>query len=619
MAERELDILIAAKDVFSKPLTQAERAFQNFSDKVEGSSQNMEKRFDSLGNSIMGIRAAWLEVAGVVASAAWLVEGAKQALEGEKAMNRLRVQIQSLGLNYHSLKGHVEEVLESTSRYAMVQDDDVASVLQELIFLTGDYSASVQNLNLVFDLAYQRNISHSEAASLVSKAMSGNIEAISKVIPELRILDDALGNNATAAKKAAAAMDFLSGRVSGAVNEMTDHERKVAEVTLAYNQLWEAMGNVTLEMAHFELTQHSLGGLLQDNRDAAQAFMNIYKYLRYGEQEKEQNHPLSTTYKPRFNISKTAQGTNGIDDSINYDLSERIQMTENGLKALPPALDVPLSLNWTMLSDSVGMESDVSRKITALMEAERLAAQDSLLNLESPYNPKYTGTDQISSVYQEYDQKLIALEGFNQRKLELMMAAGASELEIEAAHAELSNQYAASRRDFQINAAGQTLGAMSNFMQNMYTMAGSKNRAMFQMMKAFAISEAVIHTAKAATDALDAPPGPPFSFAYVAATVAAGAAQIATIASSEPGSKQTVSATGVANPSYSGGSPTAYPIPTRTDSQPPPAPISITLVVNTLDGKDVNWSRVIEDNLAPALEKYSKDGNRPLDIRVTKN
>gem|GEM_PF-6001702 len=60
----------------------------------------------------------------------------------------------------------------------------------------------------------------------------------------------------------------------------------------------------------------------------------------------------------------------------------------------------------------------------------------------------------------------------------------------------------------------------------------------------------------------------------------------------------------------------AYPVPTRTEETK--APINITLVVNTLDGRDVNWDRVVEDNLAPALEKYSKEGNRPLDIRVTK-
>jgi hypothetical protein len=448
--------------------------------------------------------------------------------------------------------------------------------------------------------------------------MSGNIEAISKVIPELRILDDALGKNASAATKAAAAMDFLSGRVSGAVSEMTEHERKVAEVTLAYTNLKEGIGNVGLEIA--SLTLKNLNApfeWLDSVKSAINKGAGLINPYAADPESPESPYPLSTSYKPRFSISKTAKGA-GVDDesSINQFIGASLKMTEEGLKAVPPTLDVPLSLNWTTLSDSVGMESEISAKFAALAEAERLAAQESLLNLESPYYPKYPGTDQLSGVYQEYDQKLIALESFNQRKLELMMAAGASELELEAAHTELSNQYASSRRDFQINAAGQTFGAMSNFMQNMYTMAGSKNKAMFQMMKAFAISEAVIHTAKAATDALDAPPGPPLSFAYVAATVAAGAAQIATIASSEPGSRQTISAPGHASPPYSGGSPMAYPVPTRTEETK--APINITLVVNTLDGRDVNWDRVVEDNLAPALEKYSKEGNRPLDIRVTK-
>lgn len=556
MAERKLDVVIAAKDSYSKPLTQAEKSFQDFSSNVESRSKSLGKSFDSLGGSIMGIRAAWLQVAGVVAAGSWLIDGAKQALEGEKAMNKLRIQIQNTGLDYYALKGHVEEAINATSRYALVQDDEVAEVLQRLIFLTGNYAGSVENLNLVYDLTYQRGISQSEAATLIGKAMTGNIEALGWVIPEFKNLDDTLGKNASQADKAAKAMDLLRGKVSGATDEMTDHERKVQNVTLAYNNLHEAMGSVLLDIA--SLAVDVTTGIYSPG------FLETLKNL-----PREQTHPLSAYNQGQIDKSgnKLSTARGGDDSSITHSLSARLRITEEGLQAVPPSLTVPVALNWNLLSDSVDMESDLSSKIAKFTEAERMAAQDSLRNLESPYDSKYTGTDQLSGIYNEYDQKLIALENFNLKKIELMITAGASELEIEAAHGELSNQYAAARRDFQIQTAGQTFGAMSNMMQNLYVLAGSKNKAMFQMMKAFAITEAVINTAQAITAAIKNPPGPPWSFAYAAAAAAAGAVQIKTIMSSEPGSKQNISVGGSAVPSYGGGSPSSYPIPSRLETE----------------------------------------------------
>jgi tape measure domain-containing protein len=59
---------------------------------------------------------------------------------------------------------------------------------------------------------------------------------------------------------------------------------------------------------------------------------------------------------------------------------------------------------------------------------------------------------------------------------------------------------------------------------------------LFKDNKAVAIANAVINTAEAITSALKNPPGPPFSYVYAAAAAVAGAAQISTILSTNPGS-----------------------------------------------------------------------------------
>jgi tape measure domain-containing protein len=69
--------------------------------------------------------------------------------------------------------------------------------------------------------------------------------------------------------------------------------------------------------------------------------------------------------------------------------------------------------------------------------------------------------------------------------------------------------------------------------------AGAMSGALTQLFKnnkAVAIANAVINTAEAITAALKNPPGPPFSYVYAAAAAVAGAAQIATIMSTQPGS-----------------------------------------------------------------------------------
>jgi hypothetical protein len=72
-------------------------------------------------------------------------------------------------------------------------------------------------------------------------------------------------------------------------------------------------------------------------------------------------------------------------------------------------------------------------------------------------------------------------------------------------------------------------------------MAGAVTGAlasMFKENKAIAVADAVVNTAAAIVAALKNPPGPPFSFVYAAAAAAAGAAQIATILSTQPGSSK---------------------------------------------------------------------------------
>ena len=159
---------------------------------------------------------------------------------------------------------------------------------------------------------------------------------------------------------------------------------------------------------------------------------------------------------------------------------------------------------------------------------------------------------------------------------------------------------------------------MSNMLQNLFVATGSKHRAMFEAMKAFAVAETLIQTYRAAQGAYAALApipvvGPALGAAAAAAAIAAGLARVEQIRSTRPdGATGSISAGGRANPQYSGGSPGAYPAPTRMEDAKPSQYITVQ-IYNPLS--EQNWQKIVEDNIVPALRDA---GDRNIAVNMTK-
>jgi len=109
------------------------------------------------------------------------------------------------------------------------------------------------------------------------------------------------------------------------------------------------------------------------------------------------------------------------------------------------------------------------------------------------------------------------------------------------------------------------------------------------------------------------------TFAATAAATLAGAAAVNAITG--PGAQRPQPGTaggtagGTASPPYAGGSPSAYPAPLTSEKEQPVTQ-NITLHVYALDPSSVNWNKIVEDNIAPAMESASAR-NIIFDIQVT--
>lgn len=186
------------------------------------------RAFDTLKSNVV-----LLAIAGIYAAVTALKKFTTDALEAEESTIRLKAQVESMGIVYADVEESINKTAKATAKYAHIQDEDARASLENLVFQTQDLVGAQENLNLVYDLAYRKNIDVSTATDAVAKAMTGNIEPLSRMFVELRQVNSEFGSMVTRVDKTTYAMKFLEERVGGAVKEMSVHKTIIANVSNA--------------------------------------------------------------------------------------------------------------------------------------------------------------------------------------------------------------------------------------------------------------------------------------------------------------------------------------------------------------------------------------------------
>ena len=161
--------------------------------------------------------------------------------------------------------------------------------------------------------------------------------------------------------------------------------------------------------------------------------------------------------------------------------------------------------------------------------------------------------------------------------------------------------------------AGYAAGNMANIMQNLYVVTGSKNKAMFGAMKAFAIAETIIQTYRAAQGAYAAMA----HISPVLGVAAAARGHSLRHGESEADSSPTARVGGSISAGGSPGLPapsgllSAYP---ASGGEEPKQIQNITLqIYNPLSTQ--NWAEITENNILPAL-KAASDMNIVMNVKT---
>ena len=372
MAERELKVVISAVDNLTGPFNSA----------MTNARHNAERTSSGISAAFSGISAAWIKVGVIIAASRWFVSAAKEALEAEAAFNRLRIQVEALGISYASVSPAIETAIKATSEYAIVQDEEVAAVLQKLILHTGNLEKSLTNLNAVYDLAALSGKDVNEVAVLFGKAISGNIEGLSRLFPELKNVEELLGKYATNAEEAAYAQAFLTEKSGEASSQMTEHEKTIRRVTNAYHDFHEAVGWVLVGLmdmrdALIDAVKSPITyfNWLAGGIDKVAAALNPYAGVV--EEAAKTTTALTKAVKTAAEIAADikAKGAGKIKIQAEVEIETfargmSVGEIQRGLAAamLPlqeqialkaPRLDMPITLDWTLLSDARDMEAEM--------------------------------------------------------------------------------------------------------------------------------------------------------------------------------------------------------------------------------------------------------------------
>lgn len=321
--------------------------------------------------------------------------------------------------------------------------------------------------------------------------------------------------------------------------------------------------------------------------------------------------PLKNYGAAKNNLGNIALGTGSLVRNLEDSLKPLLEQAES--KAIH--LQVPLVLDWRLLAEASALDAEIDAARAKADQAMAVTAAARLSSMGPP--PVVITAGQTSAELSEMaamGRSLAALQEYYGDRAQLLIPAGASEV------AALENmnalKLASDQQTDQMRIASATAAAnmMANTMQSLFVATGSKSKELFLAYKAFAVGQAVVSAFLASAKALAYIP-PPFNLAASKLVLAMGLANAAAIGAQEmtgsAGASQSLGGGG----SISTGSPAPSAYPTATAAEAKPAQ-NIMLIVHALNPEQVNWDKLMEDNIAPALERYSGSGNNYLDINV---
>jgi hypothetical protein len=195
----------------------------------------VEKSLGGLKKVALAVGAALIAAFSVRAIINFGREAVRQARESQVAWNNLRGTVEAAGVSFNEIEQDVRALSSAFQDATVHSGEDYANTLRRLITLTGDVSASTQNMGLVANVAAQYFEGElGPAADLVAKAMNGQVSVLRR-----------LGIEADTAQEA---LEILAERSMGAAERQTEtFSGKLAQLNNLWDDFAKHLGFVLIE------------------------------------------------------------------------------------------------------------------------------------------------------------------------------------------------------------------------------------------------------------------------------------------------------------------------------------------------------------------------------------
>ena len=225
---------------------------------VGNSAESTAEKFRNMRGTFLAMGAAGAAITGVLALFT------KSALEQQVGVNLLDNALKNVGTSYLDEQAAIESVIGALQDKTNIGDEDQRQSLATLIALTGDYTVSLQALEVIADMATAMQMDFSAASILVAKALAGQTSSLSRY-------GIAIDSSASATEVLAALTEKFGGAAEAAANPMTQLGNRTGDLA-------QAMGDALLPIVMtllptMESLTKSVVGFMENNKGLTAAIV----------------------------------------------------------------------------------------------------------------------------------------------------------------------------------------------------------------------------------------------------------------------------------------------------------------------------------------------------------
>ena len=228
---------------------------KQFSDETKKALEQMKKGPEEAKGPLDSLRENWVGVTAKIALATAAVyavtraiaDHVKEAAEAEDIQHRLGFAVETAGHAWEYYRGQTDRWAESIMKATRFSDEDARSALTQMLMYTQDMTKAQEGAELAMDMSVRTGQDLYSTTRMIGMVLTGNVEIVGRWIPQLRHLNETLGENASLDEKAAAAWKEMIKLFSGSKEaDIETYTGKVKQFSNSWRELKESIGTDAL-------------------------------------------------------------------------------------------------------------------------------------------------------------------------------------------------------------------------------------------------------------------------------------------------------------------------------------------------------------------------------------